>query len=148
MEKHPIDMTSEELEEAIERAELVMYLAYDYSNTEAERVAIVSKQVVSPTAQGSATPKSRSTSPTVLTKNNNWAGCKWPALFCRNKRAIQTLLQKSMVSAPHWDVDSSDLERRRAGCDRPALLFERPAEAILNSSGDSPGQANLVWASS
>ena len=90
------------------------------------------------TAQGSATPKSRSTSPTVLTKNNNWAGYKWPALFCRNKRATQTLLQKSMVSAPHWDVDSSDLERRRAGCDRPALLFERPAEAILDSSGDSP----------
>jgi hypothetical protein len=26
-------------------------------------------------------PYSPSTSPTVLTKNNNWAGYKWPALF-------------------------------------------------------------------
>ena len=37
MEKRRIEMTTEELEEAIERAEPVMYLAYDYAKTERDR---------------------------------------------------------------------------------------------------------------
>jgi hypothetical protein len=45
MEKRPVEMTGEELKEAVEVAEIIMYLATDVAQTETERVAIVSAQV-------------------------------------------------------------------------------------------------------
>jgi hypothetical protein len=45
MEKRPVEMTGEELNEAVELAEIIMYLATDVAQTESEQVAIVSAQM-------------------------------------------------------------------------------------------------------
>ncbi len=45
MEKRHVEMTGEELKEAVELAEIIKYLATDVAQTKSEQVAIVSAQV-------------------------------------------------------------------------------------------------------